>query len=304
MAKVFITSATGYIGNAVAKAFKEHGHDVTALTRSEQSAKQVKQDGFTSHTGDLAKADTYQSHLAQYDIVVHTAAIFDATFAQTEKQTAEAIINALKGTNKTFIYTSGVWLLGNTGDTVATEVTAPNANATATKWRADLEKQIIEAAKQEIKTVVIRPGIVYGQGGGLVSHLVQEARTNGEAQYIGNADNHWSVINVEDLAELYVLAATKSTAGELYNATEAQAPTVKEYADAIAEAAGVSGKVKSVTVEEAKKTYGQLAPLVDGLALNQQIDSAKAKNKLGWAPQARNLVQELKVQRKELAATK
>ena len=37
--KVFLTGGTGYIGSAIAEKLLQHGHRVTALARSEESAK-------------------------------------------------------------------------------------------------------------------------------------------------------------------------------------------------------------------------------------------------------------------------
>ena len=41
---IVLTGSTGYIGSAVLAALLEHGHDVTALVRSEESAKKVVAD--------------------------------------------------------------------------------------------------------------------------------------------------------------------------------------------------------------------------------------------------------------------
>jgi nucleoside-diphosphate-sugar epimerase len=55
MARVFITNGTGFIGAAVARAFKNKGHEVTALARSDQSENQLKQHGFKIQRGDLKR---------------------------------------------------------------------------------------------------------------------------------------------------------------------------------------------------------------------------------------------------------
>lgn len=300
MAKVFITSGTGYIGEAVAKSFKRQGHEVTALTRSEESAKRVIANGFASHQGDVSKPETYIEKLAEFDIVVHTAAVYNESFGAVEKQTAWSIINALKGTNKTFVYTSGSWVLGNTGDNPADE-NAKTQPIDIIQWRPALEQQILEASKQNIRTIVIRPAIVYGEGGGIFAQLIANAKKSGEAHYVGKAESHWSIVHVEDLANLYVLAATKAVAGSLYNAAERKAPQAAEYSQYVAEAAGVSGKTKSVSLDDAKKVFGGFA---EGLALDQLIDASRANKDLGWAPKDRKLAEELKVVRKELVVSK
>jgi nucleoside-diphosphate-sugar epimerase len=297
--KVFITSGTGFIGKEVARAYKKKGFEVTALTRSPESAKEAQQEGFQVHNGDITKPETYQNILKNYDIVVHTAATNDERYAESDQSVVETVLKELKDTNKTFIYTSGVWVLGNTGNT-PTEETAEGKPIALVAWRREVEKKVQEAAKQQIKTVVIRPGIVYGNNEGVVAHLLEDARKNGEARYFGTGENRWSPIHVEDLADLYLLATEKAQAGTLFHATEEKPVTTEELAREIANIAGVPNKTKALTSEEAQKRLG---PWAEGLALDQYVVSNKARKELGWAPR-RNLVEELKKEQKTLAGAR
>lgn len=298
MAKVFLTNATGYIGTAVAKAALAKGHDVTALARSSESEAKLAAIGIKSHRGDIKQPENYVDAVRQSDIIIHTAATNDQNFGKYDDLTVNTIIDALKGTNKTFIYTSGTWVLGNTGENVVTEQT-PYAPLTLVNWRVDIEKNVIAAAQKGIKSIVIRPVIVYGEIGGIIGHLFQQAEQAGHVNYVGNGNNHWSLVHVADLADLYILAADKAPAGSLFNAST-EYLTQKEIAEQVAKAAG-NVPAKSQPVEEARKFLGAFA---DGFTVDQKVESKKAKTELGWQPKAAKFVDEIARRAKTLTGAR
>ena len=284
MAKLFLTGATGYVGSAVAQVFKNKGYEIVALVRSSEAAEKVKKHGYQPVQGDLKNPESFKQAIAQADVVIHTASN-DAEIPEA----VEAILSQLKGTSKTFIYTSGVFVYGNTGNNTANEETATNPIQFAS-WRPQIEKQVQEAAKQGVKTIVIRPGIVYGNGGGIVGIYAEEAKKNGEVHYVGEGQNQWTTVHINDLAKLYLLAVEKAKPGSLYNATHGPSVKQLQVVEAIFKAADIPQNVKPLSIEEARKALGGFA---DGLALDQQVDSTKAKQELGWAPNGTPIVEDI-----------
>ncbi len=287
MAKVFLTNATGYIGKAVAKAALAKGHEVTALARSTESVEKLEANGVKAFRGDIKQPENYIDAVRQADIVIHTAATNDADFGKFDTLTVDSIIDALKGTSTTFIYTSGTWVLGDTGDAIVDEQTA-YAPLPIVGWRVDNEKKVIAAAQHGIKSVVIRPVIVYGDNAGIIHNLFQQAEKSGRVNYIGNGENHWSLVHIDDLADLYLLAIEKAQPGSLYNAST-EYITAKEIAEHIAKATG-NAQAKSQTIGEARQT---LSIFADAFALNQKVESVKAKTELGWQPKAPKFAQDI-----------
>jgi nucleoside-diphosphate-sugar epimerase len=300
MAKLFLTNATGYIGSAIARVAKEAGHEVVALARSDESAARLQEHGVRPHRGDLRQPESYRNVIRDFDVVIHTAADYEGDFPGTERKTVETIVEALKGTNKQFIYTSGIWVLGNTGPTPATEQ-SPTAPFAGLEWRPEVERQVIEANKQGIKTVVVRPGLVYGRGGGYFGSLFQQAKRNGELQYIGEGKNRFALVHIDDVARLYVAAAEKAVTGEILHATSGKSIPQREVIELVAKVAGIPGKVKSLPLVEARKKVGFYA---DGLTLDQDIQSPNAKRVLGWEPKGPELAQELQQNAKQPAVTR
>ncbi|TGJ94409.1 NAD-dependent dehydratase, partial [Actinotalea fermentans ATCC 43279 = JCM 9966 = DSM 3133] len=71
--KVLLTGGTGYIGSAVLTALTAHGHEVTALVRSEGSARRVEAAGATPVVADITDPTAVAALLADVDAAVHAA---------------------------------------------------------------------------------------------------------------------------------------------------------------------------------------------------------------------------------------
>lgn len=297
MAKLFLTNATGYIGSAVAEAFKTKGYDVTALARSDRAEQQLQKEGIKVVRGDLKQPQSFVDALRNADVVVHTAATNDAEFAKADQAAVETILTTLEGTNKTFVYTSGIWVLGNTGDQPAHEETQPNP-LPLVAFRVQVEKDVRAAKDRGIKTIVIRPTVVYGRDGGLIAGFLATAKTDGYARFVGDGENNIPTVHVEDLANLYVLAVEQAPAGSLFHGTNDKPVKLREIAEFVAQAAGVPGKVQSWPIEEARKVVG---PLVDGFVLNQKVVAPQTQKTLGWTAKAPFIDQDILKKTKAVA---
>ncbi|HUJ26795.1 MAG TPA: NAD-dependent epimerase, partial [Myxococcales bacterium] len=182
-----------------------------------------------------------------------------------------------------FIYTSGCWVQGTTDGVV--DETAPLKPAKAVAWRPANEQLALDGVKSGVRSVVVRPGIVYGGArGGIPAMFFGTAMKHGAAQTVGEGANHWPMVHVDDLAELYVRLVERAPAGSVYIASDASRLTQKEIAEAAARAAGKDGSVA------AGKPDG--SPFHEALTLDQQISSEKARNDLDWRPRHENFAAE------------
>jgi nucleoside-diphosphate-sugar epimerase len=288
--EVFLTGATGYIGSAVAEALQKAGHKVTGLARTPEKAKKLEARDMRAIIGDLLKPETVAAPARAAEGVIHTANTNDANSAQADAAIVRAILKALEGTGKPFVYTSGIWVLGSTGDKVADE-NSPLNPTPLVAHRAAIEQEVLGYKGRGVRTVVIRPALVYGRGGSIPRMIAQSARETGAARYIGDGQNRWAFVDVGDLALLYVLALEKAAPGSLYNAAHGSSFRVHEVAEAASIGAGAKGKTQAWPLEEARKTMGGFA---DALVLDQQISGEKARRELGWSPGAASVLDDLK----------
>jgi nucleoside-diphosphate-sugar epimerase len=197
------------------------------------------------------------------------------------------MLEALRGSGKPFIYTSGVWVYGNTGDHIADEDFPLNPIPLAA-WRPAVERLVFQA---EVRGVVIRPAIVYGRAAGILGDFVQSARERNAARFVGDGENRWPLVHVEDLADLYVRALEHAPAATVLNASDGPSVKVRALAEAASFGADAGGNTEAWPLDEAREELGAYA---DALVLDQQISSQRARTLLGWTPQAASALEELR----------
>jgi nucleoside-diphosphate-sugar epimerase len=281
--KVFLTGGTGYIGSAVALRLKKAGHDVLALVRDEAKAAALKAAGVKLVKGELGNPAGYAGAAWGRAAFVHAAADHGPQYVELDKKAIQSARDLLRGqVGATFIYTSGCWIQGAT-EGVADETT-PIKPARIATFRPSHEQLALDTAKDGIRAVVVRPGVVYGGKGGMTGMFFGTALKTGAAHTIGDGENHWPMVHVDDLAELYVRLVERAPAGSIYNAEDVSRLKQREIAEAAARAAGKDGKVA------AQKPDG--SPYHEACMLDQQISSEKARNDLDWRPRHESFVAE------------
>ncbi len=283
---VFLTGATGYIGGAVAAALMKAGHSVTGLARSDEAAGQLRLKGVTPHRGDLTAPPSLVSAAKAMDGVIHTGTTNDG---RLDHEAVQAMLDAISGSAKPFIYTSGVWVLGDTAGHFADE-SAPLNPAALVSWRPAVERMVLDGAHRGVRAIVIRPAVVYGHGGGIPADMVNSAREAGAARYVGTGQNHWSVVHTDDLADLYLRALENAAPGTLLHGAGSSAHRVIEIAEAACRSAGQHCHTESWPIDDARKTLGAYA---DALILDQKVSSQKATSLLGWKTRAAGILEDL-----------
>src|SRR5262249_24898346 len=212
--RIFLTGATGYIGSAVLDALVRAGHDVTALVRDNEKARRVAARSAHPVIGNLADVESYQGAADAQDGYVHTA--FDYASGRgpaVERAALEVMLAAAKRPRtagpcspetRFFVYTSGTWILGRTPEPASED--APVNPIALASFRPEHERLVLDAAGPHLRTAVVRPGIVYGGGSGMICDVFKAA-ANGLVRVVGDGNNHWPAGYDRDLAGLYARGA-------------------------------------------------------------------------------------------------
>ena len=139
--------------------------------------------------GNLGDPEAFRAAADAQDGYIHTAYDSRSNGGRAiEREALEAFIAAAKrprtagseAPKKRFIiYTSAVWVLGSTPEPAGED--SPTNPVSLVSWRPDHEQLVIAAASARLRTVVVRPGIVYGGGHGIVGDLLKSA-SNGLVQ--------------------------------------------------------------------------------------------------------------------------
>ncbi len=277
--QVFLTGGTGYVGAAVLDALIRSGHHVTALVRDPEKAARLEARGATPVLGELAGTGRYLKHAAAADAVVHTALETTPRGPAVDRQFLDAVLPALAaaGQPRTFVYTSGIWVLGPQAQ--GADETAVLAPAEISAWRAGHEAQVLSAHGGHLRTAVVRPGIVYGGARGIVSDMLKDA-LNGLVRVIGDGQNRWPLVYDRDLGDLYARVVGAADAAGVFHAAGNEEERVLEIAEAIRSHVDPVADIRFMPLPEAHAKLGSYA---DALVLDQVVRSPRARA-LGWVP--------------------
>ena len=283
--RFFITGAGGYIGGSVAARLVEGGHDVAGLTRDAMRARSLAASGITPVVASLDDSEALAREAHSADAVINAA---DADHADSLR----TIITALEGTGKLLVHTSGSSVVGDdargdrSSDTVydekSTVVVAEHKQA---RW--DINAMVLGASSRGVRSVVVCPSLVYGDGAGLnprsiqVPFLVEQAVAAGRVRVVGKGLNRWSNVHIDDLVDLYELVIDSAPPGSFYYAENGEA-SFYEIGSAIAHRLGLPD-IDSWEVEDAARQWG-IGRAYYTFGSNSRVRAAQAREELGWQP--------------------
>ncbi len=289
--QIFLTGATGFIGSRLVPELLQAGHQVLGLTRSEAGAQALAAAGADVHRGSLEDLDSLRRGAAQADGVIHCA--FDHNFTdfaaicEKDRRAIEALGDALAGSNRPLVITSGTGMGAAAPGQLATEdhfdLNHPNP-------RKASEQAGAAVAERGVSVSVVRlPQVHDTVKQGLITYAVQIAREKRISPYIGEGLNRWPAAHVTDVARLYRLALERNESGSRYHAVAEEGITMRQISEVIGR--GLDVPVVSIAPEEAPAHFGWLAMFA---SFDMPASSAITREKLGWNPTGPDLITDLK----------
>ncbi|WP_367331354.1 SDR family oxidoreductase [Sphingobacterium multivorum] len=290
--KVFVTGATGFVGTAVVQELLGAGHKVLGLARSEASAKKLIEAGAEVHYGDLADFEQLKLGAKAADAVIHLGFVHDfgrfQEMCELDKEVIEAIGDALVGTDKPFIITSGTALFSKDGITTEQDRSVHHPHP-----RIATENAADDQVAKGVRVAVIRLSpSVHGEGDkiGFVPLFIKIAREKGVSAVIGGGNNRWPAVHRLDAARLYRLALEKPFAsGTRYHAVAEEGIELKNIAYEIAERLAIP--LISINSQEAELHFSWFMHFA---ALDNPTSSEWTRNALDWKPLHPTLQEDLK----------
>jgi uncharacterized protein YbjT (DUF2867 family) len=134
--KVFVTGATGYLGSGVVRELTAAGHEVLGLTRMAGKASYLEGLGVRPVVADLRDTASWGGEAREADALVHLAAEDSDARASLDRTAVEALVAAgREGRARVLVYTSGCFVMGETGDEPVGEDGSTEAAPEMVAWR-------------------------------------------------------------------------------------------------------------------------------------------------------------------------
>jgi len=286
--RVFVTGASGFIGSALVRELRAAGHAVVGLARSDTSAAAIVAAGAEVVRGDLTRPETLAAGARDADAAIHLA--FDHDFSKladncaNEQRAIAALGDALVGTQKLLIVTSGTGLVRAAGR-LTTEDDAPPSDA---DFPRTPERAAEAIAQRGVRVAIVRlPQVHDTRKAGLVSFVIELARQKGFVAYVGEGANHWPAAHVNDVARLYRLALEKNVSAR-YHAVGEEGVQLRAIADVVGKGLGLP--VRSITPADAPGYFGWMGHLA-GADARSSSDATRAA--LSWQPTGPGMIADL-----------
>ncbi len=288
--KIFLTGATGFIGSQIIPQLIQGGHQVLGLTRSDAGAKQLVAAGAEAHRGDLEEPATLRSGAEKADAVIHCA--FDHDFSrfvencQKDERNILAMGEALAGSKRPLLITSGVGMGSRGPGQPGTEDFFDEAHQHPRKLSEQTGNALL--ARGLNVSFMRLPQVHDTRKQGLISPLVEIAKSKGRVAYLGDGKNRFAAAHVSDVARLYKLAIERAEPGARWNAVAEEGVAMKEIAGAIGRSLKLP--VASVVGDEASEYFGWMMMFA---GVDMIASSAITREKLGWKPVGAGLIADL-----------
>jgi nucleoside-diphosphate-sugar epimerase len=270
----------------------EAGHAVIGLARSADAAMTLKARGIEPFAADLNAYAPFLEAARRADAVINAA-------NSDNPYVVHALLDGLAGSGKTLIQTSGSSVVGKYDNGEASEdifdEDTPFTPQPEKAMRVAIDNQVLAAAKQGLRTIVIRPTLIYGRGIGVASasvqipKLIDVARKAGIARHVGRGLNIWGNVHIADVASLFLLALEKAQPGSLFYAEGGEA-SFKAVARSIGKMLGLGDKTQDWAIGDAVEGLGPGAYLSFGS--NSRVRGKRARE-LGWRPKGGLLLDEI-----------
>ncbi len=289
--RIFMTGASGLIGSAVGPMLLQRGHEVVALTRSQQAAAKVQSWGADVLEGDLEDLETLRRGASESDGVIHLAFRHDlltapagmAQGAAVDRQAIDTMGDALAGTGRPLVVASGTPALPGR---VSVESDEPRPDGPGGA-RGENARAVVAMEERGVRSSVVRlPRSVHGDTDlhGFIPRLITIARERGVSGYVGDGSSRWPAVHVLDAARLFCMAVEEAPAGTVLHAVGDEGVATRDIA------AVIGRKLNLPTASAEPDQYGFLGMV---MSIDQPASSAQTRALIGWEPEQHGLIADM-----------
>jgi nucleoside-diphosphate-sugar epimerase len=317
-----VTGGTGFLGRHLVERLLAQGRAVTVLAR--RSALDLEKRGVRFVAADLADAAAVRSACRGAETVFHIAAkvgvwgrgndFFRANVLGTRTILAGCRTHGVRR----FVYTSTSSVVYNGRDLSGVDESLPLAATCPAAYpltKAAAEREVLAANTPELRTIALRPHLIWGVGDPhLVPRIIERAKA-GRLRIVGSGRNRVDLVHVENVVDAQLLAEAAlaqyqlivdktgrppDVSGKAYFITNGEPVVLWDWINGLLHALGIPPVTKRVSLAAATalgaacETLWRALPLrgeppmtrfiAKELASDHWFDISAARRDLGYAP--------------------
>ena len=293
--RVFVTGATGALGQHLVPGLVAAGHEVTATTRTQGKTGQLRAAGAVPVVVDgLDRAGVIAAvRAAEPEVIVHQMTALaamkslrnpDRLFAVTNELRTQGTDNLLAaaaeaGTRRVVAQSYTGWPNERSGGPVKTEddpldPRVPRSAVQTLKAIKYVEQTVPQAVPEGI---ALRYGSFYGPG---ASQVLLDTLRKRQLPIVGGGTGIWSFIEITDAAAATVAAVERGAPG-VYNIVDSDPAPVADWLPYLARVAGAKPPLR-VPAWVGRLLAGEF--VVTQMTTVRGSSNDKARKYLGWEP--------------------
>jgi nucleoside-diphosphate-sugar epimerase len=303
---ILITGGSGFLGQHLARALLEQGHNLWLMGRDMAPARALIAAGARQVVADLRDSAAVIAACAGIDAVYHVGALSAAWgrrvdfFAINVDGTAAVLAGCRSHAVRRMIYVSSPSVVFDGGDHRDLTEAAPYPRRFASVYSLTkkLGEDLVNAAGW-CETVIVRPKAIFGPGDrSLLPRMIAAAR-QGRLPQIGDGRNLVDLTYVENVADALVLALdAKAATGKTYMITNDEHILLWDVIRSVLRRLGIPANLRQVPLAVALVAAGLMEcraaltgrePLLTRytaaiLGRTQTYDISAARRDLGYVP--------------------
>jgi len=270
--KVMVAGGSGFLGKHVVSELISRGHRVVVLSRGTRNP--IDAEGVTSIVCDVAAGDLPLENMRECNAVVNLIGIkrevASQTFARVHVEATKHLIEAAREAHlERFVHVS-----------VIAARPDPCNGYHDTKWQA--EELVRESG---LNFTILKPGVIYGPGDDMITHLVKMIRFCPLFPVVGNGESILQPVSGRDVARVVAASLERDVSiGKTYEVVGPERMMLRDVVRTVASGTSlkvciiptpiwfqrVSVRLMNALVRNPLSTPAQLQMLIDGLPGNPE----------------------------------
>ncbi|MGB1581797.1 MAG: NAD-dependent epimerase/dehydratase family protein [Nevskiales bacterium] len=255
MARIFITGGSGFVGRNLIRALVQRGDEVIALGRSPKARLIVEELGALAAHGELDDVDALREGMQGCESVIHAAALAAEwgpknDFERFNVRGTQHILQAAQAAGvKSLVHISTEAVMADGGPMTNLDESQPLPRKPLPRYadsKGRAEVAVRQANSDTLRTVVLRPRMIWGKDDSTLLPAFAEAVEQGRFMWIAGGDYLCSTTHVDNVVEAVLLALEKGRGAEVYYISDGEPVPFKDFLSKLLASRGIAAPSKSL----------------------------------------------------------